>query len=198
MKTLRNSLVTAIGLWLVLLVTVGNAQAPSHVNVDKFNGRPAFAEGVELSYYVWRDGDKWSLRWTTTGKMRTFRGAVTAETGKLKSLKRIDVESESRVLYPGRAPRVTVGPRGRVYRRGGAPPVVVTREQDKIEKDGDNRIAFNARTNDDIDGFDFKVDKNVTTLRFVLEIDGVMRPALVELGRNNAKPAGVPFVVTLK
>jgi len=151
-----------------------------------------------LSYYVWRDGDKWSLRWTTPGKLRNFRGAVTADGGKLKSLKRIDVESESRVLYPGRAPHIAVGPRGRVYRRGGAPPVVATRMQDKIEKDGDNRIVFNARTNDDIDGFDFKVDERVTALRFVLEVDGVMRPALVELGRNNAKPAGVPFVVKLR
>ena len=74
---------------------------------------------------------------------------------------------------------------------------MTTREQDKIEKDGDNRIVFNARTNDDIDGFDFKVDKKVTSVRFVLEIDGQFRPQLVDTGKYNAHPASVPFVIKL-
>ncbi len=176
---------------LMLPVSVAHAQA------EKLDGKPVFAEGVDLGYYLWREGDKWSIRWTTMGKLRHFTGAVTAEGGDLKSLKRIDVESETRVLFPGRAPRVAVGPRGRVYRRGGRAPVVTTREQDKIEKDGDNRIVFNARTNDDIDGFDFKVDKKVTSVRFVLEIDGQFRPQLVATGKDNVHPATVPFVIML-
>jgi hypothetical protein len=194
MKTKQQLTGIILGLFLALLGTAGNTQA----QVAKFDGKPVFAEGIETGYYVWRDGDKWSVRWTTTGKMRHFTGHVAAEGGELKSLKRIDVEEERRVLYPGRAPHVAVGPRGRVYRRGGRPPVVATREQDKFEKVGDNRIAFNARTDDDIDGFDFKVDANVTRLRFVLEIDGQLRPMLIEAGRNNYKPEQVPFVVNLK
>lgn len=173
-------------------------QKLAEVAVEKFDGKPTFAEGVETSYYIWREGDKWRLRWTTTGKQRRFSGAVTAEGGDLKSLKRIDPESESRVLYPGRAPRVVVGPRGRVYRRRGAPPVVATRQEDKIEKDGDKRIVFNSRTRDDIDGFDFKVDKKVTSLRFVLEIEGAFRPRLIEIGEGNLKPTEVPFKVNLR
>jgi len=194
MKTQRKLLWIALGLWLTLLGAAGQAQA----QVERFDGKPAFAEGIETSYYVWRDGDKWLVRWTTTGKLRHFTGAITAEGGELKSLKRIDVEVERQVLYPGRPPHVTVGPRGRVYRRGGRPPVVSTREQDKIEKDGHNRIVFSARTNDDIDGFDFKVDEKVTTLRFVLEIDGQPRPLLIETGKNNFKPGQAPFVVKIK
>ena len=181
------------GLVLTLLLPVSSAQAQA----EKFDGKPTFAEGEDLGYYIWRDGDKWFVRWTTTGKLRHFTGAVTAEGGDLKSLKRIDVEAESKVLYPGRAPRVAVGPRGRVYRRGGRAPVVTTREQDKIEKDGNNRIVFNARTNDDLDGFDFKVDKNVTSLRFVLEIDNNFRPQLVATGKSNAHPPTVPFTLKL-
>jgi hypothetical protein len=179
---------------LVFAVT----QPVSAQSVEKFDGRPAFAEGKDMGYYIWRDGETWHVRWTTRGVMRHFTGSVKAEGGELKSLKRIDVESESRVVRPGVAPRTVVGPRGRVWARGGRPPVVATREQDKIEKDGDERIRFNARTDDDIDGFNFKVDKKVTALRFVLEIDGKPRPMLVEVGKDNSRVSGIPFEVRLK
>jgi hypothetical protein len=184
-------------LTLAALVLIPAHSASAQV-AEKFDGRPAFAEGTDMGYYIWRDGETWHVRWTTKGVMRHFTGSVKAEGGELKSLKRIDVESESRVLRPGRAPRTVVGPRGRVYARGGRPPVVATREQDKIEKDGDERIRFNARTDDDIDGFDFKVEKKVTSLRFVLEIDGRPRPQLVEVGKDNSHVPGIPFTVQLK
>ena len=194
MKAKQQMIGLAFGLMVMFLSVAAQAQTPA----AKFDGKPAFAEGVENGYYVWRDGDKWSVRWTTTGKLRHFTGHVTAEGGELKSLKRVDVEEERRVLYPGRAPRVAIGPRGRVYRRGGRPPVVATKEQDKFEKAGDNRIVYSTKTDDDIDGFDFKVDPNVTRLRFVLEVDGQLRPMLIETGRNNFKPEQDPFVVHLK
>jgi len=164
---------------------------------ERFDGKPTFAEGVDLGYYVWRDGDRWHVRWTTRGQMRRFSGSVVAEGGELKSLKRIDVETERRILYPGRAPRVVYGPRGRPHVRRGRAPVVVEREQDKIEKDGNNRIVFLARTNDDIDGFDFKVDEKVKTLRFLLEIDGKLLPQHIEVGKNNQKAPSLPLVVEL-
>ena len=163
-----------------------------------YDGRPAFAEGTDLGYYVWKDGNRWHVRWTTKGVMRRFTGSVVADAGDLKSLKRIDVESESKVLYPGRVRRVAVGPRGRVHVRPGRGPVVVTKEQDKIEKDGDNRIVFNAQTNNDIDGFDFTVEPKTSELRFVLHIDGKPAPNLVEVGKNNEKPHDAPLIVQLK
>ena len=64
--------------------------------------------------------------------------------------------------------------------------------------DGDNRIVFNARTNDDIDGFDFKVDDKVNVLRFVLHIDGRPMPNLIEVGKDNHKPGTLPLFVRLK
>lgn len=190
MQTRYKRLMVTVGFWLLLL-------GPAAAQVERFEGRPVFAEGVETSYYVWRDGDKWSVRWTTTGKLRHFTGHVTAEGGEVKSLKRIGVE-EKRTVRPGRAPHVVIGPRGGIRQRGGRPPVVKTVEQDKYEKVGKDRINFNARTDDDVDGFDFKVDKNATALRFVLEIDGKPHPMLLETGRNNFKPGQMPLVVTLK
>ena len=50
--------------------------------------------------------------------------------------------------------------------------MVATKTQDKIEKDGDRKIWFDSKTDADIDGFDFKPDKKVKTLRFALRIDG--------------------------
>ena len=47
-------------------------------------------------------------------------------------------------------------------------------------------------TNDDIDGYDFKVTKGVRTLRFVLEIDGIARAIDVEAGATNHHPAQNP------
>lgn len=184
-----------IALALVALLVAPNR---SSAQTELYDGRPTFGEGVELGYYLWRDGETWHLRWTTVGRLRAFTGFVEASGGKLKSLKRIDVESESKVLYPGRPRRVVVGPRGRAHVRGGRAPVVVSRDQDKIEKDGDARIVFTARTNDDIDGFDFKVDDDVESLRFRLEIDGRPAPNLIEAGKNNHKPNTIPLIVRLK
>ena len=184
---------------ILIILTVLALAAPNGAwaQVDVFDGKPTFAEGTDLGYYVWREGDTWRVRWTTRGAMRRFRGVVAAEGGELKSLKRIDVEERSRIVAPGRAPHVVYGPRGRPHVRGGHAPVVVTQEQDKIEKDGDRRIVFLARTNNDIDGFDFKVDKNVTALRFVLEIEGRPMPQRVEIGKNNQKADKLPLVVRL-
>ena len=183
-----------------ILALIGSLVVSSGASAqtELYDGRPAFAEGTDLGYYLWRDGDTWHLRWTTLGRMRSFTGLVESEGGKLKSLKRIDVESESRVLYPGRTRRVVVGPRGRARVRGGRAPVVATREQDKIEKDGDARIIFAARTNDDIDGFDFKVDDNVESLRFVLEVDGRPAANMVDGGKGNYKPGTLPLIIRLK
>jgi hypothetical protein len=77
-------------------------------------------------------------------------------------------------------------------------PVVAERKQDKIEKDGDRRIFWISRTDADIDGFDFKVDRDVTRLRFALEVDGESRAGLVELGAGNASPQHNPFAVDLR
>ncbi|MGH9882239.1 MAG: hypothetical protein ACRD6N_12455, partial [Pyrinomonadaceae bacterium] len=69
-----------------------------------FEGRPVFAEGADFGYFLWRDGNKWHVRWTTKGRLRVFSGYVESTGGKLKSLKRIDVEEERKVIAPGRAP----------------------------------------------------------------------------------------------
>ena len=182
---------------LLLPLSLLLSATPARAQVQPFEGRPTFAEDTELGYYVWRDEDGWHLRWTTKGAQRRFTGSVTSEGGELKSLKRVDVESERRVLYPGRPAHVWVGPRGRAHVAPGRAPVVVSRDQDHIDKDGDHAIVFSTLT-DDIDGFNFKVDDKVEVLRFVLEIAGQPRPNLVETGRDNRKPGRLPLVVQLK
>jgi len=189
----NKPIVAAVFLFTLLVLHAPSAQA----QIEKFDGRPDFSKGSELGYFIWHEGDTWKVRWTTTGAQRSFTGAVTAEGGELRSLKRIDLDSEREVIRPGRAPRAAVGPRGRVYARRGSPPVVVTHEQDHIKKDGDRRIVFDARTRDDIDGFDFKVDERVFALRFNLEINGKALSRQIEVGRENQHPPNVPFEVKL-
>lgn len=189
---MRKTLWTAV---VVALLGVGRLQA---ADAARFDGRPAFSEGSDRGYFVWRDGDAWHVRWTTQGGWRRFTGHVAAEGGELKSLKRIDVEEERRVVAAGRPGHVWRGPRGRLHVRPGRGPVVAERTQDKIEKDGDQRIFWVSRTDADLDGFDFKVDRDVTRLRFTLEVDGEAREGLVEVGRGNARPERNPFVVDLR
>ena len=191
MSQLKKQILVALAVSLVAFLPSALAQT------DMFEGRPVFAEGVDLGYYVWKEGDKWKVRWTTLGQTRRFSGSVVAEGGDLHDLKRIDIETERKVLYPGRAPHVVVGPRGRARVGGGRGPVVVERDQDVIKKDGDHTIVFAARTGSDIDGFDFKIDKKVTSLRFVLDIEGRQMPQRVEVGRNNKKLPALPFVVKI-
>jgi len=100
---MRQLPVLAVGCLLMVFLCAGSVKAQS----DMFVGRPAFAEGADLGYFLWKDGNKWHVRWTTKGLMRTFSGYVEATGGKLKSQKRIDVEEERRVVSQGRAPRVT-------------------------------------------------------------------------------------------
>lgn len=191
MSQLKKQIVVFLSVLFLALSASALAQA------DKFDGRPAFADGIDLSYYIWREGDKWLVRWTTKVPNRKFTGSVVAEGGELHDLKRIDLDEERKVLYPGRAPHVYVGPRGRTRVGGGRAPVVVERKQDRIEKDGDHRIVFAAITSNDIDGFNFKVDRKVTTLRFILEINGRQMPQRVEFGKDNQKPSALPLVVRI-
>ncbi len=185
--------------WVMIVATFVMTSVAMAQSVSTFDGKPDFSKGDETSYYVWRDGDEWHVRWTTNGTAHRFNGSVMSEGGELKSLKRIDVESESKVVRSGRPGHVVRGPRGRVVGvRGGRAPVVVNREQDKIEKDGDKRIHFLSVNDGDIDGFDFKVDKNVMSLKFALEIDGKPAPKRIEIGNSNSKPSGDPFSVSLK
>jgi hypothetical protein len=185
--------------WILTLSVFVMTSVAMAQSASTFDGKPEISKGDEIGYYVWRDGDQWHVRWTTDGTMRRFNGSVMSEGGELKSLKRIDVESESRVVRSGRAPHAVRGPRGRVVGvRGGRAPVVVTKEQDKIEKDGDHRIHFFSTNDGDIDGFDFKVDKNVTSLKFALEVGGKAAPRRVEVGKSNSKVSSDPFTVSLK
>jgi len=181
------------------LLSLWGAVASADTELSHFVGRPTFSEGRALGYFVWNEGDTWKLRWTTFGAEHRFSGRVMAEGGEIASLKRIDVDTERKVIAPGRPARVVRGPRGRVRGvTGGRAPVVATRDEDRIEQENEHLVQFVTRTDDDIDGFDVKVTGDVRLLRFVLEIDGVPRPAEVEVGRANFKPGETPLVVRLR
>ena len=187
---------------LTAICTVAWMATPPGVQADtgamRFLGRPSFKEGKAFGYFIWRDGDSWKVRWTTFGANHHFGGRVTVEGGEFRDFKRIDVDEERRVIAPGRAPRVVRGPRGRV--RGvapGRPATVVEREEDHINQETEHLIRFAARTDDDIDGFDFKTAGGVREIRFFLAIDGTPPPADVEVGKDNFKPNEEPIVVRI-
>ncbi len=165
----------------------------------QFNGRPQFKEGKAFGYFIWREGDTWKVRWTTFGAQKRFTGNVLVDGDELKSFKRIDVDQERRVIRPGRPGRVVRGPRGRV--RGVAPgraPVVAAREEDHINQESEHEIRFTALTDDDIDGFDFKVGQRTDRIRFRLQIDGRIQADEIEIGSRNIRPEEDPLVAILR
>ena len=164
----------------------------------RFVGRPKFHEGKAFGYFIWRDGETWKIRWTTFGAEHRFHGRVVVESGELRDFKRIDVDTERRVIAPGRPARIVRGPRGRVRAvRPGRGAVVAEREEDHIVQETEHLLRFNTRTDDDIDGFDFKTTGGNREIRFVLDIDGASRPEEIEVGRENFKPHENPIVVRL-
>lgn len=180
-------------------VLVASVATLADVPVDRLDGRPKFSEGDALGYFVWKDGDTWKLRWTTFGAQHRFSGRIVVEGGEIRSMKRVDADTERRVIAPGRPPRVVRGPRGRV--RGvdrGRSATVATREEDRIEQESEREIRFLTRTDDDIDGLDFKVTDSTRNVRFMLQIDGAPKPAEVEVGRSNFKPNAHPLVVQVR
>lgn len=184
---------------MVCLCAALSTPLTADTDVAKFAGKPTFSEGKALGYFVWRDGNTWKVRWTTFGAAHRFNGRVVVAGGEIESLKRIDVDEERKVIAPGRPPRVVRGPRGRVRGvTGGRPAVVASREEDRIEQDDERTVLFNTRTDDDIDGFDFKVTAPTEQIRFVLLIDGEPQPREVEVGRENFKPNATPLVVRLR
>jgi hypothetical protein len=165
----------------------------------RFDGRPQFKEGKALGYFIWRDGDTWKVRWTTFGSEKRFTGSVIVEGGELKSFKRIDVDTERRVIRPGRPTRVIRGPRGRVRTvEPGRGPVVSARDEDHVNQENEHEIRFAARTDDDVDGFDFKVGDRTERIRFRLEIDGRMKADEIEIGARNIHPEEDPLVAVLR
>jgi hypothetical protein len=196
---MTRRLLSALGMVLACAVVSPPQVLLAETAPERFDGRPKFSEGKALGYFIWRDGDSWKLRWTTFGAEHRFTGRITIEGGQFTSMKRIDVDTERKVIRPGRAPHVVRGPRGRV--RGVAPgrgAVVAKREEDHIEQETEHLIRFATHTDDDLDGVDFKVSDRPAIIRFVLEIDGRPRPAEVEVGRANFLPNENPLTVRFR
>lgn len=165
----------------------------------RFDGRPTFKEGKALGYFIWRDGNTWKVRWTTFGSEHRFSGRIVIEGGQIESFKRVDVDEERKVIRPGSPTRVVRGPAGRVRGvRPGRAPVVTEKTEDKIEQEDERTLQWLTRTDDDVDGIDFKVTDPTVVIRFNLMIDGEAKPAEVEVGKENFKPNENPVRARLK
>jgi hypothetical protein len=187
----------------VLITTLLLLGVPALVSgqtpATRFDGRPTFKEGKALGYFIWRDGDTWKLRWTTFGSEHRFTGRVVIEGGDIASFKRIDVDEERKVIRPGAPARVVRGPAGRVRGvRPGRSAVVEEKTLDKIEQEDERTLQWMTRTDDSVDGVDFKVTGTSAVIRFMLQIDGEPKPAEVEIGKANFKPNELPLRALLK
>lgn len=124
---------------------------------------------------------------------------MVVEGGEVATFKRIDVDEERRVIRPGTSATVVRGARGRVRAvRPGRAPVVAERTEDKMEQEDERTLQWQTKSNDDVDGIDFKVSDATVVIRFMLMIDGEPKPAEVEVGKENFQPNDHPLRVRLK
>jgi hypothetical protein len=75
---------------------------------------------------------------------------------------------------------------------------VAEREEDHINQEDEHNLRFVTRTDDDIDGFDFKVTDATREIRFRLQIDGRTRAEEIEIGAGNLHPEADPLVAVLR
>ena len=196
---MRQRVLRLCGLVSVAAILVTGSTILADTPAARLQGQPKFSEGKALGYFIWKDGDTWKLRWMTFGSEHQFSGRIHLEGGELRSMKRVDVDTERKLIAPGRPGHVVRGPRGRIVgRSGGRPAVYASREEDRIQQETEQLIRFVTRTDNDVDGLDFKVTDATTALRFVLDIDGKPRPLEVEVGKENFKPNEYPLVVRLR
>jgi hypothetical protein len=194
-----NRMTKRLAVGLAIAVICASSAPYAATAAARFDGRPEFKEGKALGYFIWRDRDTWKVRWTTFGAEKRFTGTVLVEGGEVTSFKRIDVDTERRIIRPGRPTRVVRGPRGRVRAVDpGRGPVVATRDEDHVNQENEHQIRFSARTDDDIDGFDFKVSDRTDRIRFRLEVDGRMKREEIEIGARNIHPDEDPLVAVLR
>jgi len=186
-------------LFLLALVLITVPLLAAEIPATQLAGKPKFDDGNALGYFIWIDGKTWKLRWTTFGAEHMFTGRVMLGGGTFTKFKRVDPDTERKVIAPGRAPMVVRGPRGRVVGvAGGRAPVVATREEDLIVQETETLIRWNTKTNDDVDGAEFELSKDVVAARFQLMIEGKPVPNQVQVGKENFRPGQMPLVVRIK
>jgi len=177
---------------LALLCLCGSlAHAQS---TDDFDGRPAFS-GKELpAYYIWRDGNRWHVRWSSLTRVRYFTGSILADSSSLSDLRKVDPYREYTVMYPQREKLLTVT-------LGDRHPAGLANDESfsrNIRMKGKQMIVFSSNINDGVDGFDFTTTEGVHTLTFDLMIEGKPALGIVYVGSEGTAPNSLPLVVAVK
>jgi hypothetical protein len=184
----------SVGLPVVAFASIlaGAGSAPKQSDI--YEGRPAYKEADAGGYYVWHDGNKWHVRWIAVDRPRDFAGSVAADGGELRELRQVESSVEGRDVPWLRRNTVAVGNSISTMAMTGMPAT----DRSNIRNDGKARIAFNVRTENDIDGFDFSPGEGVTALRIVLQIDRKSAPDRVRIGSGSQQPDQLPLMVALK
>lgn len=167
--------------------------AASPAAPDVYDGQPRFDQGD--SYYLWRDGGTWHLRWVCTERGREFKGVVSTTGGNILSFQENNSEKEN-ISYLSALRRISVS----MDRNdpGMRLPEVPSANRALIQPEGPARLVFEARTTNSIGGFDFAIADSVTSITLDLLFDKrAATPNLIRLGKGMKKASAVPLVISL-
>ena len=162
---------------------------------DQYEGRPAYKESDAGGYYVWHNGNNWHVRWIAVDRPGDFRGSVVAEGGALRDLRQANASVEVRDLpWLRRNLTTAVGRANSNMSMTGMPAT----DRANIRNDGKSKIAFDVRTENNINGFDFSPEDGVTSLRMDLQVDRKSAANRVRIGKESQSPDALPLTVALK
>ena len=161
---------------------------------DVFEGQPKFDQG-DASFYVWHESGKWHVRWVASERAHDFKGLVVTQGGKFSFFRENDSDKEA-MMYLSSQRRLTVttdraDPGIRI-------PDAVSLNRAIVRQDGADRIVFDARTTNNIGGFDFVPDDSVAMIQLDLQVDRKPVPGLVRLGKKGQKATELPLVIVLR
>jgi hypothetical protein len=161
---------------------------------DVFEGQPRFDQG-DASYYVWHESGKWHVRWVASERGHDFKGVVAAQGGAFTYMRQNDSDKEA-MMYLSSQLRLTVSNDRADPGMRLPPPLSVNSAI--IRQEGTDRIVFDARTTNNIGGFDFVPDDSVSVMQLDLQFDKKSVPGLVRLGRKAQKATELPLAIALR
>ena len=151
---------------LAIATTPVISQDKKKDKVDPAGEPKGFKPGDVDRYAVWHDKKGWHLRTTTAKVKHHFQGSITVDGGTIEAAHSLRLEKEGKLA-----------------------------DHWRLDMPGRQKLAFDFKTDEGVDGIDFKVSASAKTIHFNLLIDGKHQAKKILIGQDNDHPAQDPFTL---
>jgi hypothetical protein len=157
----------ALGIVAVQPVLSGGGKGKGKLQSLDPGGHPKAVKKGGPRYLVWHDAGGWHLRAHGGPVGHHFVGAIHVDDGTIKHAHSAHLEKEGTL-----------------------------QDHWRLDMPGRQHLAFNFKTQKEVDGVTFHVSKSAKNIYFDLRIDGLAHPERVLIGRDATHPTTNPFYVS--